>query len=98
MTPTTGYRFKVPSAPTACGSTSFGIEPYGVNSKGKTVKTGKALVRVAMWNTCRHAHTVAQEAALAISDHLNKNGTYAGPKTINIDRAFSMDKLQGWLK
>jgi hypothetical protein len=98
MTLTTGYRFKVPSAPTACGSTSFGIEPYGVNSKGKTVKTGKALVRVAMWNDYRHARTVAQEAALVISDHLNKGGTYTGPKTINIDAVFSVDKLQGWLK
>jgi len=102
MTPTTGYRFTLPrdNPFTLCDSNSFGIEPIGINSKGKTVKTGKSIVRIVIWNGYSHSRSLAHKTALAISDHLNAGGTYAGPKVINIDKAFHMntDKLQGWLK
>jgi len=102
MTPTTGYRFTLPPDDplTRCDSNSFGIEPCGVNSRGKVVKTGKALLRIVIWNAYSHARSLAYETAVAISDHLNAGGTYAGPKTILIDKAFdiNIDKLQGWLK
>ena len=102
MPPTTGYRFTLPPDEPfgLCNTNSFGIEPIGVNSKGKTVKTGKAIIRIVIRSGCSNARSLARAIALAISDHLNTGGTYAGPKTINIDRVFHMmdtGKINGWL-
>ena len=90
MTATTGYRFTMPDPDISSRYEliSFGIEPIGVNSKGKTVKTGKAVVRIGIRGAWNPSWDTARKVALMISDHLNAGGDYAGPKTIVIDATY----------
>ena len=110
MTPTTGYRFKlphkVPGYVNPCATNSFGVEPYGIYPKGGTVKTGKAVVRIVIYNHLRDSRTIANEVATAITNHLNNGGAYAGPEVIGINWSFCdlinrgahIEKISEWLK
>jgi hypothetical protein len=86
MTETKGYRFTVPNLRPYCEKTSFGIEPYGINAKGRLVKTGKAIIRIIMYRVLdvdAQAGWVAQQ----ICTLLNNGRKYSGPKVIHLDRS-----------
>jgi hypothetical protein len=91
------YRFKIPSRLGACITGSFGIEPVKLNSKGRTVKAGAAVVRIVIHWLVKGSPERAQEAAAVIADHLNAGGSYSGPKQLDSRKTDLVSKVHGYL-
>ena len=87
MTQQVSFRFKVPELHGHWETTSFGIEPCKVNTKGIAVKAGKSVVRIVMWRAYELCVADATDIASTICEHLNIGLSYTGPKVIHVDSA-----------